>query len=188
MYVDINAPAGRRYSIIYADPPWSYQNGGRGAAKNHYGTMTPERIKALPVEALAAQDAVLFMWATFPQLPQALETIKAWGFTYKTLGFNWIKTNRRASAGGGTSLFWGLGFWTRANPEVCLLAIRGRPRRASARVHSVIVAPVGRHSAKPPETRERIVDLLGDLPRIELFARDTAPGWDCWGDEVEAQE
>ena len=119
MYVDISAPAGRRYSIIYADPPWSYQNGGRGAAKNHYNTMTPEKIKALPVADLAAQDAVLLMWATFPQLPQALETIKAWGFTYKTLGFNWIKTNRRASAGGGARPYFGAWAFGRGQTRRC---------------------------------------------------------------------
>lgn len=179
MKIDIFSPeTAGKYTVIYADPPWSYAQGGRGAATNHYPTMTPKAIKELPVEQLAAKDAVLLMWATFPNLPQALETIEAWGFKYKTLGFNWIKKNR------GGSLFWGLGFWTRSNPEICLLATKGKPRRISASVHSVIEAPIQRHSKKPDETRERIVQLMGDVPRIELFARQTADGWDCWGNEV----
>lgn len=95
MKIDIFSPeTAGKYTVIYADPPWSYAQGGRGAATNHYPTMTPKVIKELPVEQLAAKDAVLLMWATFPNLPQALETIEAWGFKYKTLGFNWIKKNR----------------------------------------------------------------------------------------------
>lgn len=99
MKIDIFSPdTAGKYSVIYADPPWSYTQGGRGAAKNHYGTMTAKEIKELPVEALAAENAVLFMWATFPNLPQALETIQAWGFKYKTLGFNWVKMTRGGQA------------------------------------------------------------------------------------------
>ena len=172
---------GKRYSIIYADPPWSYRNKGtRAAADRHYPTMRIEDIKALPVSEIAADDCALFLWSTFPMLPQAMETIKARGFTYKTLAFCWAKRNRS-----GHGWFWGLGNWTRSNAEVCLLATKGRPRRASAAVHSLIDAPVGRHSAKPPEARKRIVALMGDLPRIELFARDCAPGWDVWGNETQ---
>ena len=180
MKIDIfDADVAGRYSVIYADPPWSYTQGGHGAATKHYPTMTTAAIKELPVAQLAAKDAVLFMWATFPNLPQALETIEGWGFKYKTLGFNWVKKSR-----GGGALFWGLGFWTRSNPEVCLLAVKGKPKRVSASVHSVIEAPVQAHSKKPEETRERIVQLMGDVPRVELFARQTADGWDCWGNEV----
>ena len=170
----------QKYSVIYADPPWSYRNKGtRAAADRHYSTMSIEDIKSLPVADIAAENCVLFLWATFPMLPEALETIKAWGFQYKTLAFCWIKRNRKSPG-----WFWGLGNWTRSNPEVCLLAVRGRPARASAAVHSLIEAPVGRHSAKPPQARERIEALMGDVPRIELFARERAPGWDAWGDEV----
>lgn len=179
MKVDIFSPeAAGKYAVIYADPPWSYNQGGHGAATNHYNTMTPKAIKELPVEALAAKDAVLFMWATFPNLPQALDTIQAWGFKYKTLAFNWVKFTR------GVKLFWGLGFWTRSNPEVCLLAVKGKPKRVSASVHSVIMSPIERHSKKPAETRDRIVQLMGDVPRVELFARESSEGWDCWGNEV----
>lgn len=170
----------KRYSVIYADPPWSYRNKGtRAAADKHYSTMSIEDIKALPVADIAAEDCVLFLWATFPMLREALDTIEAWGFRYKTLGFLWVKLNRLRD-----TLFWGLGNWTRSNPEICLLATKGRPQRVSAAVHSIIEAPVGKHSKKPKEVRKRIVELMGDVPRIELFAREKADGWDAWGDEV----
>lgn len=168
------------YGVIYADPPWSYRNKGtRAAAERHYHTMILEDIKALPVADIADDDCVLFLWATFPMLREALETIEAWGFEYKTLAFCWAKRNRS-----GNGWFWGMGNWTRSNPEICLLATRGHPKRVSAAVHSLVEAPVGKHSAKPNEVRERIVELVGDIPRIELFARELVPGWDAWGDEV----
>lgn len=176
----VNPFPAKKYAVIYADPPWGYRNRGtRAAAARHYPTMGVDEIKALPVADIAAADCVLFLWATFPMLPEALETVRAWGFQYKTLAFCWAKRNRRSPG-----WFWGLGNWTRSNPEVCLLAARGRPARASAAVHSLIEAPVGRHSAKPKEARTRIEALMGDVPRIELFARERAPGWDAWGDEV----
>lgn len=170
----------KKYAVIYADPPWGYRNRGtRAAAEKHYRTMSIGDIKALPVADIAAENCVLFLWATFPMLPEAMETIKAWGFRYKTLGFLWVKLNRLRD-----TLFWGLGNWTRSNPEVCLLAIKGNPKRVCAGVHSVVIAPVMRHSQKPEKVRERIVKLMGDVPRIELFARERVPGWDAWGDEV----
>lgn len=175
----MNFPA-KKYQIIYADPPWSYRNKGtRAAAEKHYSTMSIEDIKALPVADIAADNCVLFLWTTFPMLREALETIEAWGFEYKTLAFCWAKRNKS-----GKGWFWGLGNWTRSNPEICLLAIKGHPQRVSAAVHSLLDCPVGKHSAKPAEARERIVELMGDIPRIELFARERVPGWDCWGDEV----
>ncbi len=115
-----------------------------------------------------------------PQLPEALRLIKAWGFQYKSVAFVWLKKNRKAD-----SWFYGLGFWTRANAEVCLLAIRGRPRRQAANVHQLIISPIEGHSKKPDEAREKIVALMGDVPRVELFARQSTPGWDVWGNEVE---
>lgn len=105
--------------------------------------------------------------------------IDAWGFVYKTIAFAWVKENKKS---GG--LFWGLGNWTRSNVEVCLLATKGKPKRINAGVHSVVMSPIGRHSEKPSEVRDRIVKLCGDVPRIELFARQEAEGWDCWGNEV----
>jgi N6-adenosine-specific RNA methylase IME4 len=170
------------YSIIYADPPWSYADKAlnRGGAERHYRTMSEQQIAALPIGTIAAKDAALFMWATFPKLREALATMDAWGFDYKTLAFTWIKTNRIAP-----SLFWGMGRWTRSNAEIVLLGTRGKPKRASAAVHSVISAPVGKHSAKPGEARDRIVQLMGDVPRVELFARERAAGWDAWGNEID---
>ena len=142
--------------------------------------MSIDELCALPVADIAAPDSALFLWATFPQLPEALRLIHAWGFTYKSVAFVWLKKNRRAD-----SWFYGLGFWTRSNAEVCLLATRGHPRRRAANVHQFIISPIEGHSKKPDEAREKIVALMGDLPRVELFARQTPPGWDVWGNEVE---
>ena len=117
---------------------------------------------------------------SYPQLPEALRLIRAWGFTYKSVAFVWLKKNRKAD-----SWFYGLGFWTRANAEVCLLATKGHPKRQAADIHQFIISPIEAHSKKPDETRDKIVALMGDLPRVELFARQTSPGWDVWGNEVE---
>ena len=179
----------KKYSIIYADPPWGYQNKGtRAAASKHYGVMKLEDIKKMGVGAaggggIANGDCALFMWATFPMLKEALEVIEAWGFTYKTIAFNWVKQNKS-----GEGLFMGLGNWTRSNSEICLLAVKGKPKRVGAGVRSVIISPLQEHSQKPAEIRDRIIELMGDLPRIELFARETAPGWDAWGNEVTAKD
>jgi N6-adenosine-specific RNA methylase IME4 len=175
------------YSIILADPPWAYSDKGcNGAAAKHYSTMSPAQLCALPVRRLAATDSVLFLWATWPLLPTALEVMSEWGFTYKTLAFCWVKQR-------GPKEFFGMGRWTRGNTEVCLLGVRGKPKAISGSVRQVVfseeeqtlAAPVMRHSAKPHEARERIVQLMGDLPRIELFARERVPGWDCFGNEVD---
>lgn len=170
----------KKYNIIYADPPWRYQQKSlQGAAEKHYPTMDIEELCALPVEQLSEKDCVLFLWATFPMLAEALKLIKAWGFKYKTVGFVWIKRNKKSP-----TWFFGLGFWTRGNAEICLLAVRGKPKRKSASVHQLIISPIEEHSKKPDETRSRIVELLGDVPRIELFARQKTPGWDVWGNEA----
>ena len=123
------------------------------------------------------------MWATFPMLREALDVIEAWGFSYKTVAFNWVKQNRN-----GTGIFMGLGNWTRSNSEICLLATKGKPKRISGSVRSIVLSPLQQHSTKPAEIRDRIVELMGDLPRIELFAREAAPGWDVWGNEAPTPE
>ncbi len=174
----------KKYSIIYADPPWSYSDSGcSGAAAEQYETMKIEDLKNMPVNpaggGIAADDCVLFMWATYPKMQEALDLIEAWGFTYKSIAFQWVKQNRS-----GNGYFFGLGRWTRGNTEPCLLAVKGKPKRISASVGQLIFSPLRRHSQKPDEVRDRIVELMGDLPRIELFARSTAPGWDAWGNEV----
>ena len=174
----------KKYNIIYADPPWSYRdkcNAGKRGASHKYKTQSLDWLCSLPVKDIAADDCVLFMWVTMPKLFEGPELVmKAWGFEPKTNGFLWVKRNKITP-----SWFWGMGRWTRANPELCLLATRGKPKRISASVHSVIDSPIRKHSQKPDETRDRIVELCGDLPRIELFARQRTPGWDAWGNEVE---
>lgn len=135
----------KKYSVIYADPPWNYAAGGKTRnVERHYRTMKPEDIYSLPVQDIAEDDCLLFLWATFPNLDVALETIRRWGFQYKTAAFVWVKRNRKSP-----SWFWGLGNWTRANAEICLLATKGKPKRASASVHSIIDAPIGRHVVHP---------------------------------------
>lgn len=172
----------KKYSIIYADPPWRYEmKKGQGVAENHYSTMGIEEICSLPVQEICEKNCALFLWVTFPQLPEAFRVIKAWGFRYKTVAFVWTKLNRS-----GQGYFFGLGYWTRSNAEICLLATRGKPKRISKKVFQLIISPLQEHSKKPAEARERIVNLMGDLPRIELFARQQSPGWDVWGNEVES--
>ena len=174
---------GEKYSVIYADPPWEFKvysgKGKQRSAERHYDTMSLDDIAALPVEALAAENCALFMWAVFPELPGALELIKAWGFNYKTAAHVWVKQNRS-----GEGLFTGMGYWTRANAEVCLLATRGSPMRLAMDVHQVIMAPVREHSRKPDEAAPRIERLLAG-PYLELFAREQRPGWATWGNEIE---
>lgn len=175
----------KEYQIIYADPPWKYkvysQKGEGRSAESHYSTMSIEEISNLPIEKITAKNCLLFMWVTFPTLKEGLQVIEKWGFQYKTVAFVWIKQNKKTP-----SLFWGMGFWTRANAEICILATKGKPKRISAKVHQVIISPVEEHSKKPNEARNRIIELVGDLPRIELFARQKIEGWDVWGNEVES--
>ena len=117
---------------------------------------------------------------TAPCLEEGIELVKKWSFTYKTFGFTWIKQNKKSN-----SLFWGMGYYTRANAEICLLCTKGKPlHRINRNVHQVIISKIEEHSKKPAETRNRILQLFGDLPRIELFARQQVEGWDCWGNEV----
>ena len=174
----------KKYSIIYADPPWQYKvyskNGLGRSAESHYPTMELEDIQALPVGELADTDCILFMWTTIPLLKDCFSVMKAWGFEYKTVGFVWIKQNKKSD-----SLFWGMGHWTRANAEFCMLATKGRPKRKSAGVHQVIISHIEEHSKKPDIVRHKIIELVGDLPRVELFAREKADGWDAWGNEVD---
>lgn len=169
----------RRYRVIYADPAWRFLAGGKRGADQHYDVMSLKDIKALPVADIAADDCALFMWATTPMLPHALDVINAWGFKYKTVGFTWVKRNKVSDG-----WFWGLGYWTRANAELCLIATKGKPKRVSKAVHQVVDARIEKHSKKPDEVRDRIVKLMGDVDRIELFARQRASGWDAWGNEI----
>ena len=182
------APRPGHYRVIYADPPWSFatfSRKGKGRSPDaHYDCMDLDAIKRLPVAGWAHPDAVLLLWATDPLLDRALEVIQAWGFAYKTVGFYWAKLNKGTSAvASEADFFTGLGFWTRANPEPCLLATRGRPRRRSGGVRKLVLAPRREHSRKPDEMYERIEALL-EGPYLELFARGSRPGWDAWGDQA----
>lgn len=170
----------KKYSVIYADPPWRYNDRGcNGSAEKHYPAMRIEDICNLPVREISADDCVLFLWATYPMMQEAMRVIEAWGFEYKTLGYQWVKQNRS-----GNGYFFGLGRWTRGNTESCLIATKGKPRRVNNGVSQLIISPVREHSRKPDIVRDKIVQLMGDVPRVELFARQKTNGWDVWGNEV----
>jgi N6-adenosine-specific RNA methylase IME4 len=189
----------KKYNIIYADPPWTFKTySEKGKEKKspelHYNCMLIEDIYNLPIQSISENDCVLFLWVTNPLLEQGLECIKKWGFTYKTVGFSWYKRNKIAN-----TMFFGLGYWTRANTELCLLATKGNPKRINKGISQVIenldfddyfteqiFLPIREHSRKPDEIREKIVKLCGDLPRVELFARNETDGWDVWGNEVKS--
>ena len=178
---------GKKYKIIYADPPWQYRvysKKGQGrSAENHYHTMNIKDIMALPVDKIADKDCILFLWITFPCLKEGIEVMERWGFKYKTCGFNWVRRNKKEN-----TYFMGLGFWTRSNSEVCLIGTKGQPKRVSKSVSQICDARIMEHSRKPAEIRERIVELCGELPRIELFARDKVKGWDSLGDEIDGKD
>lgn len=183
----------KKYQIIYADPPWKFKvYSDKGHNDRYRGcpyyVMEKEDICKLTVSDLSDINCVLFIWATYPNLLEAFNVIEKWGFTYKTVAFTWVKQNPK-----GIGFHFGLGYWTRANPEICLLATKGKPKRVDCNVANLIISPRQAHSKKPNEVRNRIVKLMGDLPRIELFARppkdrlfedESYKGWDVWGNEV----
>lgn len=176
----------KKYQIIYADPPWSYndtqKSGGTAyfGASVRYPTMNNVDIAGLDVDAIADKNCVLFLWATSPLLQEAINTIVSWGFRYKTIAFCWNKQSKRGK--------WisNMGRWTMGNVEICLLAVKGSPKRVVKNVKQLVIAERKRHSEKPDEVRKRIVELMGDIPRVELFARQKTEGWDVWGNEVES--
>lgn len=181
-----------KYKIIYADPCWSFNNKNTGGsmvsgADAHYPTMSINDLCALPIKSIADQDCVLFMWWVGSQPMEALEVMASWGFTLKTMtGFVWVKTTKL------DKMDFGMGFWTRQGSENCLIAVRGNPKRINAGTRAVIEADDDtcyatneRHSKKPDCFRDRIVTLMGDIPRVELFARQQSPKWDVWGNEVQ---
>lgn len=174
----------KKYNIIYADPPWSYDRKvGQGIADEQYQTMDIEEIKKLPIKDLADKDCVLLMWVTFPKLKEGLELIEAWGFTLKTVAFNWIKLNNNGKP------FFGIGFYTKSNGEICILATKGKTLKVlDNTISQVIMSKHGKHSSKPHVCYTLIERLFGDLPRIELFARHKREGWDSWGNEVPTEE
>lgn len=174
----------KKYSIIYADPPWNglgWNNGsGKKCPANHYEVQDLTWIKSLPVKSITSENCALFLWVTFPNLPAGLEVIEAWGFRYATCAFTWIKTTKTGK------FFFGLGNYTRANAEICLLGTKGSMQKEvkSHAVPQLVVSPIESHSKKPDIIRDKIRELFGDISRIELFARQKVMGWDVWGNEV----
>ncbi len=164
---------GKLYGVIYADPPWDYENAGpRGGIDAEYSTMTDSQICALQIPA--AEDAVLYLWATAPRLPAGLDVIKAWGFTYKTSAV-WDKKRL------------GIGYWFRGEHEHLLVGVRGdvRPPKQELRISSMIRCRSGQHSRKPDQVRDCIASWFPDVPRLEMFTRLKCPGWDAFGNQVE---
>lgn len=181
------------YKLIYADPPWAYRNFGdtlNGAARAAYATASLDVMRSWPIGELAAPDSLIFMWATFPKLPEALAVLEAWGFEFVTVPLIWRKVYQNGKP------YCGIGFWSRNDSEMIMLGRRGKglPRIAKGLPQTIEVGEgpetlegtVGRHSAKPAIFRERILHLVGDVtPRIELFARERATGWDATGLELD---
>lgn len=174
-----------KYSVIYADPPWWYnqrQPGSKfGTGANKYSLMRTEDICRLPVPPLAAANCALFMWATLPRLPDALQVMEAWGFRYATTAFVWVKVN----ANNG-KYFAGPGNYTASNAEIVLLGVKGKMRPSAKLVPQVVAVPRTFHSAKPEEVANRIERMYAG-PYVELFARRYRPGWDCTGNQLDGQ-
>ena len=141
------------------------------------------KIYNLPVQDIADKDCILFLWATYPKLQEALNTIEEWGFIFKTVAFTWVKQNKKSDG-----FHFGLGYWTRGNPEICLLATKGKPKRVNKCVANLTIERLADHSQKPAVIRDKIVQLMGDLPRIELFARQKADGWDYAGNDLDGKD
>ena len=175
---DVTWPAGR-YPVIYADPPWRYEHPPIGSSsrsiENHYPTMSLEEICALPVSEIAADDAVLLLWATAPKLAECFQVIASWGFEYRTC-MVWVKDKI------------GMGYHARNQHEILLIAKRGKlpPPQPSDRPASVVHAPREAHSAKPPQFHDLIETMYPGLPKVELFSRAKREGWTAWGNQAEA--
>jgi len=179
----------KKYNIIYADPAWSYKdkrNGsgfknpnGAGGADKHYSTLSLEEICNIDVKSIADENAMLFLWCTSSLLDYGFDVINSWGFKFKTVGFVWVKMTKDLQ-----KPYSGMGYYTNQNAEFCLIGLKGNYWREAKNVKQIIQEPRREHSRKPDCTRERIVNLCGDLPRIELFARKKIQGWDVWGNEV----
>lgn len=184
------------YDLLYPDPAWRFKNwsmdelvsrGERWARKNGrspYPVMTIDDLCKMPLGDLGNRNSIMLMWATYPKMEDALRAMKAWGYEFKTFAFTWVKLNPS-----GIGWHFGLGYHTRQNPEPVLLGTRGKGlKRFCNKVPNLVVYPRGSHSRKPPVVRQRIIDLYGpEISRIELFARQTSPGFDAWGNEVDCQ-
>lgn len=187
-----------KYDLILADPPWSFKvwnkdTGNGRSAESHYSTMSLDDICSLPIRQLASPNCVLFMWAVWPSIFDAEKVINSWGFKYKTLGFEWWKLNKQWEKYlpfGNSRLiekmfFFGMGYYTRTNPEPCLLSTRGSMPVAVHDERNYIISPVRKHSQKPEEQYEKIERLYPNTRKLELFARERHEGWDVFGNQVE---
>lgn len=178
----------KKYNIIYADPPWKYKDkmkmhgkhGDIRGAESFYRTMNLEDIKNLGdiIKKFSETNCILFIWFTMPFLNKIDEILESWGFSYKTCGFNWVKITKNGK------IHIGMGHYTRGNGELCIIGTKGKVKIQNHTISQIMISQVRKHSQKPDEIRQKIVDLCGDLPRIELFAREEVEGWDCWGNEV----
>ena len=186
------------YNIIYADPPWSYTrtvgNGvlNRGNGEVHYDSMSVYDIQALgyDIRRITRKNSALLLWATMPCLPDAIRVMEAWGFKYKTCWATWVKTNQA-----GDKPFFGVGYYTRSNAELCLLGVKGKIASFKKLVEgevrdgnpnamsSICIEQPREHSRKPATVRNNIVTFFGDVPRLELFAREQSPGWSVLGNQ-----
>lgn len=182
----------KKYGAILADPPWHFQNWNgapgeltpgqqrRGNAQSHYPTMSTDDICKLSIPA--EKDAVLFLWACWPLLPDAMQVIQEWGFEYKTIAWVWVKLNRNSFG-----FYFGMGYYTRSNTEPCLLATRGNPKKPIARdVQALICSPIREHSRKPDEQYDKIERLYPNTNYLEMFCRRPRANWDSWGNEIES--
>jgi len=180
----------KKYQIIYADPPWKYRDKrnkkgknnptGAGGAMKHYQCMELDDIKTLPIREISDDNCMLFLWITSPFIREGLEVINSWGFRYITIPFVWIKMKNDMTSPRKD----GIGNYTPNNAEYVLLGRKGKYWRNSTKVKQILFHPKTTHSQKPDEVRNRIIDLCGDIPRIELFARNRFDGWDAWGNEL----
>jgi len=179
----------KKYSIIYCDPPWFYNK--RNNPKNtkfgfgatgHYPVMKTDDICNIPIQKICEDNCALFLWSTGPRQPDAHRVIEAWGFDYKTIGFTWVKINKDENP------WFGPGYYTASNAELCLLAVKGKMKPVSNYVSQIVMEQRRKHSMKPDTVRVKIVELFGDLPRVELFARDRYNGWDAMGYDIDGRD
>lgn len=183
----------KKYSIIYLDPCWKYNVRNNlksrfgGGVTNKYPTLKLEEIKNINIPSLADENCAMFMWVTTStgdsNLEQKLQLFEHWGFRLVSEAFTWVKTNPKS----GTNFF-GTGYYTKSNCEHCYLGIKGKMKPISNYVSSLIISPREQHSKKPDIVRDKIVELFGDLPRVELFARQTVDGWNSIGNEIDGTD
>ena len=190
----------KKYQIIYADPPWMFTGlGSKGIRSGKmrkdkpnlhrtiqlnekYPTMSIEELKVLPIADISDENCTLFLWTTDAHLPVAIEIMRAWGFVYATIGFTWLK---KTSTGKQVCYY---GYWTLKGAEICLIGRKGKPKVKNHKIRQIVEAKRREHSRKPDEIRKNIVELMGDLPRIELFARQKTKGWDVIGNGIDGQD